>query len=85
MGHDMVARAKPDPLQHSTQNRSRLNQAILEQIHMRQVPRPWQMAAAGTITRVLASELGTCPRIEHMRPAVELISQSLSVDQPNRP
>ena len=63
MGHNMVARAKPDPLQHRAQSRSRPNHAILEQIRVRQVPRPWQMAAAGTIARVLAGELRARPRI----------------------
>jgi hypothetical protein len=53
----MVARAKPDPLQHRAQSRGRPNHAILEQVHVRQMPRPWQMPAAGTIARVLASEL----------------------------
>jgi hypothetical protein len=43
------------------------------------------MAATGTITRVLAGELRARPRIEHMRATVELIPQSLAVDQPDRP
>ena len=85
MGHNMVARAEPGPLQHRAQSRSRPNHAILEQIHVRQVPRPWQMAAAGTIARVLAGELRARPRIEHMRTTVELIPQSLPVDQPDWP
>jgi hypothetical protein len=63
MGHNMVARAKPDPLQHRAQSRRRANHAIFEQIHVRQVPGPWQMAAAGTIARVLASELRARPRV----------------------
>ena len=85
MGHDMVAGAKSDPLQHRAQRRRRPNHAILDQVHMRQVTRPRQMAATGTITRVLAGELRARPRIEHMRATVELIPQSLAVDQPDRP
>ena len=84
MGHNMVARAKPDPLQHRAQSRRRANHAIFEQIHVRQVPGPWQMSAAGTIARVLAGELRARPRVEHMRAPVELIPQSLTVDQPDR-
>ena len=79
MGHNMVARAKPDPLQHRAQSRGRPNHAIIEQVHVRQVPRPWQMAAAGTIARVLAGEFRARPRIEHMRATVQLIPQSLPV------
>src|SRR4029077_11654231 len=85
MGHDMVARAKPDPLQHRAQNRSRPNHAILDQVHMRQVPRPRQMAAAGTIARILARELRARPRIEYLCTAVELLAYILAVDQPARP
>jgi len=85
MGHDMVARAKPDPLQHRAQSRGRPNHAILEQIHVRQVPRPRQMAAAGTVARILAGQLRARPRIEYMRATVELIPQRLPVDQPDRP
>ena len=85
MGHDMVTRAKPNPFQHRAQSRGGPNHPILEQIHVRQVPRPGQMAAAGAIARVLARELGTRPRIKHVGATVELILQSLPVDQPDRP
>ena len=85
MGHNMVARAKPDPLQHRAQSRGRPNRAILEEIDVRQAPRSWQMAAARAIARVLAGELRARPRIEHMRTTVELIPQSLPVDQPDWP
>ena len=85
MRHDMIARAKPDPLQHRAQSRGRPHHAILHQVDVRQVPCPGQMAAAGTIARVLAGELRSRPRIEHMCPTVELIPQSLPVDQPDRP
>jgi hypothetical protein len=81
----MIARAKPNPLQHRAQRRRRPNHAVLEQITVRQVPRAWEMAAAGAIARILASELRARPRIEHMRPTVELIPQRLQVDQPDRP
>jgi hypothetical protein len=84
MGHDVVAGAKPDTLQHCAQVRRRAKNAILEQVCVRQVPRPGQMAAAGAIARVLAGELRARPRIEYMRATVELIPQSLTVDQPNR-
>ena len=76
---------QPDPLQHRAQNRRRPNHAILKPIRVRQVPSPWQMAAAGTIARVLSGELCARPRIEHMRATVELIPQSLPVDEPYRP
>ena len=36
MSYDMVARAKPDPLQHRPQSRGRPNHAIVEQVHVRQ-------------------------------------------------
>jgi len=84
MGHDMVAGAKSDPLQYRAQRRRRPNHAILDQVHMRQVTRPRQMAATGTITRVLAGELRARPRIEHMRATVELIP-SKSRGRPARP
>src|SRR5436305_13830361 len=70
-----ASRAAPEPAE----------PRLFEQIHVRQVPRPGKMAAAGTIARVLAGELGAGPRIEDMRPTVELIPQSLPVDQPDRP
>ena len=57
MGHDMVSGAKPGPLQHRAQHWSRPHHAILKQIRVRQVPCTRQMAAAGTIARVLAGEL----------------------------
>jgi hypothetical protein len=82
MGHDVVAGAKPDPFQHCAQRGSLTNHPIIE---MRQVPGLWQMAAAGTIARVLAGELRACARIEDMRTAVKLIPQRLPVDQPDRP
>ena len=85
MGHNMVTRAKPDPLQHRAQSRGRPNHPILEQIHVRQVSRPGEMAAAGAIVRVLASELRARPRIKHVGATVELIPQSLPVDQTDRP
>src|SRR5207248_8663995 len=85
MGHDMVARTKSGPLQHCTQSRCRPNHAILDQVHVRQVPRPGKMAAAGTIARVLAGELGAGPRIEDMRPTVELIPQRLRSTSPAGP
>ena len=84
-GSHMVARAKPDSLQHRAQNRGRPNHAILDQVHVRQVPRPWQMAASGTIARVLARELRARPRIEYMRAAVQLTLEGLPIDQTNRP
>jgi hypothetical protein len=85
MGHDMVARAKPDPLQHRAQGRGRSNHAVLDQVHVRQVPRSRQVAAAGTIARVLAGEFCARPRIVDLRATVELIPQTLPVDQPDRP
>ena len=85
MGHNMVTWAKPDPLQHRAQSRGGPNHAILEQIHVRQVSRPGEMAAAGAIARVLAGELRARPRIKHVGATVELIPQSLPVDQTDRP
>ena len=69
MGHDMVAEAKSDPLQHRAQRRRRPNHAILDQVHMRQVTRPRQMAATGTITRVLAER----SKVGHRRALAERI------------
>ena len=84
MGHDMIARAEPDALQHRAQSCGRPNHAVLQQVHMRQVPGSGQMAAAGAVPRVLAGEFGACPRIEHMRATVELIPQRYPVNQPDR-
>lgn len=80
----MIARAEPDPLQHRVQSCGRANHAVLQQVHMRQVPGPRQMAAAGAIARVLAGEFRARPRIEHMRATVELIPQRFPVNQPDR-
>jgi hypothetical protein len=85
MGHDMVSRAKPGLLQHRAHSPGRPNRAVFDQVDVRQVPSPRQMAAAGAIARVLTGELRTCPCIEHLRATVELIPQSLPVDQPYGP
>jgi hypothetical protein len=70
VGHDVIARAEPHLLQHGAQSWRRPNNAVIQQIDMRQMPGAWEMPAAGALAHVLTGELGADPRIEHMRVAV---------------
>ena len=81
MGDDMIAWAKSDALQHASQRRGGTNEAIVHQIGMRQMPGAREMPTATTVAGVLSSELCACAGVEHMRRAVKLTLEGLSIDQ----
>jgi len=81
MGHDVIARAEADPIQHGAQNRRRANDAILQQIGVREMPGTREMPAAGPVAHVLSRELGARAGVEHMCVTVELTLEGLPIDQ----
>ena len=85
VGHDVIARAEPHLLKHGTQCWRRPNNAIIQQIDMRQMPGAREMAAAGPLAHVLAGELGAGARVEHMRFAVQLTLEGLPINQSDGP
>jgi hypothetical protein len=85
MGDDVIAGAEARPLQHISQNRCRTDNAVVQQIGMRQMPGTWEMPAAGTVAHVLPSELCARTGVKHMRVAVKLTLEGLPIDQTNGP
>jgi hypothetical protein len=49
MGHNVIARAEPDPLQHGSQCQCRTNNAIVQQIGMRQMAGAREMPATAAL------------------------------------
>jgi hypothetical protein len=81
MGDDVVARAEACAFQDASQRRCRTNNAIVQQIGMRQVPGTGEMPAASTVARVLSGELGARTGVEDIRVAVKLTLEGLAIDQ----
>ena len=55
MGDDVIAGAEAYPLQHISQNRCRTDNAVVQQIGMRQMPGAREMPTATTVAGVLSS------------------------------
>ena len=81
MGDDVITGAEADALQHASERRCRTNNAIVQQIRMRQMPGAREMSAASPVAGVLSSELRAGAGVEHMCGAVELTLEGLAIDQ----
>jgi hypothetical protein len=85
MGDDVVAWAESRPLLHGSQRSCRTNNAIVQQIGMRQVPGTREMPTAGAVAHVLSSELFARTGVEHMSVALKLAFENPPIDQTNGP
>ena len=85
MSDDVITGAEAYAFQRASEHRRRTNNAVVEQISVRQVPGAGEMPPASAVAHVLAGELCARTGVEYMRIGAKLPFEGLPIDQTHRP